>query len=130
MSKYSIERAEYLYRDAKSEYLDLMSEEDDAMHDIISASITYRLALGPNAGRKALAPQAVPTCNSREKPSELVSKQADFSLYAGNVYSYKEYAKRPTRPDWKNLGVKSERPGNVSVIIALVLALYLVALIF
>ena len=50
-----LERAGYLYRDAESEYLDLMPEEDDAMQGLIGASITYRLAFGTNAGRKALS---------------------------------------------------------------------------
>ncbi len=35
-----LERTGYLYRDAESEYLALMPEEDAAMHDIIGASIT------------------------------------------------------------------------------------------
>ncbi|MGU9956481.1 MAG: hypothetical protein ACNYPI_02195 [Arenicellales bacterium WSBS_2016_MAG_OTU3] len=47
-----------------------MPEEDAAMHDIIGASITYRLAFGPNAARKALTLQAVPTYNARQKSSE------------------------------------------------------------
>ena len=53
-----LERAGYLYRDAESEYLDLMSGEDAAMHDIIGASSdasyrTYRRAFGLNAGKEA-----------------------------------------------------------------------------
>jgi ribosomal protein S27E len=82
VSRY-LERAGYLYRDAESEYLDLMFEEDDAMHGIISASITYRLAFGPNAGRKALTLQAVPASDTRQQSNELVSKQSGFSLHAG-----------------------------------------------
>jgi hypothetical protein len=78
-----LEQAEYLHRDAESEYLDLVAEEDDAMHDIISASITYRLAFGPNAGKKALTLQAVPVSDGQARPTELVSKQAGFSLHAG-----------------------------------------------
>ena len=49
VSRY-LERAGYLYRDAESEYLDLVPDEQDAMHSIIGASVTYRLAFGPNAG--------------------------------------------------------------------------------
>ncbi len=60
-----------------------MPDEEDAMHGIIGASITYRLAFGPNAGRKALTLQAVPTSDNRAKSSELVSKQSGFSLHAG-----------------------------------------------
>ncbi|XOV90493.1 MAG: hypothetical protein ACFHX7_11560 [Pseudomonadota bacterium] len=58
------------------------------MHGIIGASTdasdrTYRLAFGPNQGKKALTLQAVPSKENRMKVSELVSKQADFSLHAG-----------------------------------------------
>lgn len=49
VSRY-LERSGYLYRDAESEYLDLVPDEEDVMHGIIGASITYRLAFGPNAG--------------------------------------------------------------------------------
>ena len=38
VSRY-LERSGYLYRDAETEYLDLVSEEDDTMHGIIGASI-------------------------------------------------------------------------------------------
>ena len=82
VSRY-LEQAGYLYRDAESEYLDLVPDEEDAMHGIIGASITYRLAFGPNQGKKALTLQAVPSRENRMKASELVSKQAGFSLHAG-----------------------------------------------
>ncbi len=84
VSRY-LERAGHLYRDAESEYLDLVPDEEDAMHRIIGASITYRLAFGPNQGKKALTLQAVPTSDNSAKSSELVSKQAGFSLHAGVV---------------------------------------------
>ncbi len=81
ISRY-LERAGYLYRDAETEYLDLMPEQGDAMQEIFGASITYRLAFGPNAGKKALTLQAVSASDNRTKPSELVSKQAGFSMHA------------------------------------------------
>ena len=39
VSRY-LDRARYLYRDAETEYLDLIPDEDDAMSGIIGASIT------------------------------------------------------------------------------------------
>ena len=65
VSRY-LERPGYLYRDAETEYLDLVSEQDDTMHGIIGASI-----------------QAVPTGDNRANSSKLVSKQSGFSLHAG-----------------------------------------------
>lgn len=78
-----LEKAGYLVRDAESEYLDLLPDEDDAMTTIVGASITYRLAFGPNAGRKALTLQTVPVKDDRHKAGELVSRQGGFSLHAG-----------------------------------------------
>ena len=53
------------------------------MGAIVGASITYRLAFGPNAGRKALTLQTVPVRTESRKGDDLVSKQAGFSLHAG-----------------------------------------------
>jgi len=78
-----LEREGYLYRDAESEYLDLVPDEEDAMQGILGASITYRLAFGPTAGRKALTLQAILASDSRQQSSELVSKQSGFSLHDG-----------------------------------------------
>ena len=78
-----LEKAGYLVRDAESEYLDLIQDEDDAMGAIVGASITYRLAFGPNAGRKALTLQTVPVRTEQRKGDDLVTRQAGFSLHAG-----------------------------------------------
>ncbi len=61
-----LENAGYLVRDAESEYLDLMQDEEDAMGAIVGASITYRLAFGPNAGLGAPDETADVTDSSSE----------------------------------------------------------------
>ena len=78
-----LEKAGYLVRDAESAYLDLIQDEEDAMGAIVGASISYRLAFGPNAGRKALTLQTVPVRTEQRKGDDLVSQQAGFSLHAG-----------------------------------------------
>ena len=78
-----LERTGYLVRDAESEYLELMQDEEDAMGAIVGASITYRLAFGPSAGRKALTLQTVPVRIEQRRGDDLVTKQAGFSLHAG-----------------------------------------------
>lgn len=60
-----------------------MQDEEDAMGAIVGASITYRLAFGPNAGRKALTLQTVPVKTEQRRGDDLVAKQAGFSLHAG-----------------------------------------------
>ena len=73
----------YLVRDPQRDYLDLSPDEDDAMSAIVGAAITYRLAFGPNAGKKALTLQTVPASTRDTKPNQLVSRQSGFSLHAG-----------------------------------------------
>jgi len=77
-----------------------MQDEEDAMGAIVGASITYRLAFGLNAGRKALTLQTVPVRTESRKGDDLVSKQAGFSLHAGIACK-------------SNQRKKLERPGGV-----------------
>ncbi|MFT5929399.1 MAG: hypothetical protein ACI805_002532, partial [Candidatus Azotimanducaceae bacterium] len=51
VSRY-LEKAGYLIRDAESDYLDLYGDAEDAMSSIVGTSISYRMAFGPNAGKK------------------------------------------------------------------------------
>ena len=50
-----LERRGLLVRDAENAYLDLQPEDESPMDTIIGHSITYRIATGPNAGRKVFA---------------------------------------------------------------------------
>ena len=78
-----LEKAGYLFRDAESECLDLMQDEEDAMGALRDASINDCPALDPNAGRKALTLQTVPVRTESRKGDDLVSKQEGFSLRGG-----------------------------------------------
>jgi hypothetical protein len=67
-----------------SEHLDVAPEENDAIHSHYRRfRDLYGWLLGPNAGKKSLTLQAVPTRDNKAKPSDLVSKQAGLSLHAG-----------------------------------------------
>ncbi len=66
-----LEQAGYLVRDAESDYLDLQTDDDDAMATIVGASISYRLAFGPNAGRKAMTLKTMPSTTMTSKSTEL-----------------------------------------------------------
>jgi len=80
VSRY-LEKGGYLVRDEESAYLDFQDDNEDAMASIVGASISYRLAFGPHAGRKALTLQTIPAVT--EYQFSQVSKQAGFSLHAG-----------------------------------------------
>jgi hypothetical protein len=59
VSRY-LEKSGYVIRDLDTEYLDLNTDENEVVQNIIGASITYRLAFGPNAGKKALTLKRLP----------------------------------------------------------------------
>jgi hypothetical protein len=77
-----LERAGLLGRDAQSAYLALESEQADGLTDLQGHSITYRIALGPQRGRKAFQLQTLPP-RSEDSGSERVAQAAGFSLHAG-----------------------------------------------
>ena len=55
-----LERRGLLERDEDNSYLTLDGLDEDPMQDIHSHSVTYRIAMGPQRGRKASAPGSRP----------------------------------------------------------------------
>jgi hypothetical protein len=82
VSRY-LEKAGCLVRDTESEYLDLYTDKEDAMPGIVGASISYKLAFGPNAGNKAMILQTLLATFESGNHDEQVSKRSGFSLHAG-----------------------------------------------
>jgi len=77
-----LERQGLLERDAENTYLNTDAVSEDPMNQLLGHSITYRIAVGPQAGRKVFTLQTLP-------PSELddyvdtAGKISGFSLHAG-----------------------------------------------
>jgi len=69
-----------LARDAENAYLDLAAENEAPMDTIMGHSITYRIAAGPNAGRKVFTLQTPPA--SQEPTNYRVANLDGFSLHA------------------------------------------------
>lgn len=80
----TLERMGLLRLDAESAWLDLPPLEDtDAMRRLIGSSVTYRIAVGPQAGRKALVLRTITPLAGEDRASERVAKAHGFSLHAG-----------------------------------------------
>ena len=77
-----LEREGLLVRDIENSYLQLESPDDSALNDLLGHSITYRIAVGPQAGRKAFTLQTVPA-REQENDNPNLAKTAGFSLHAG-----------------------------------------------
>jgi len=77
-----LERRGLIIADEQRATLEL--ETGTALDQLLAASINYRIAVGPHAGRKALTLYSVPPLEDEPAPG-LVARIAGFSLHAGTV---------------------------------------------
>ena len=78
-----LERQGLLERDAENSYLASDAADDDAMNSLRGHSITYRIAVGPQAGCKVFTSQTLPACDPEDQFGDTVGKVVGFSLHAG-----------------------------------------------
>ena len=76
-----LERQGLLERDAQNCYLAGDELEAEPMGQLLGSSISYRIAVGPQQGRKVFTLQTLPACDERFDDS--VGEVAGFSLHAG-----------------------------------------------
>ena len=88
-----LERQGLLTRDDESSYLTLDLQGDDAMNQLQGHSITYRIAVGPQQGRKVFTLQTIPSWEDDDYGSSPVGKVAGFSLHAGVATKTRERKK-------------------------------------
>jgi hypothetical protein len=62
--------------------LQLDGIDDDPMQQLIGCSVSYRIAVGPQQGRKLLTLQTLPAVEADDRYAQ-VAKEAGFSLQAG-----------------------------------------------
>ncbi len=77
-----LERQGLLERDAENSYLTTDAVSEDPMDQLLGHSITYRIAVGPQAGRKVFTLQTLPACEPDEF-ADTAGKISGFSLHAG-----------------------------------------------
>jgi hypothetical protein len=79
-----LERQGLLEQDTESAWLDLDPAEDtDAMPQILGSSISYRIAVGPQQGRKAFMIRTIRPLDRPDPGLERVARANGFSLHAG-----------------------------------------------
>jgi len=77
-----MERQGLLEQDAENSYLVTDAVPGGSMDQLLGHSITYRITVGPQAGRKVFTLQTLPTCDPEEPYSDTAGKIAGFSLHA------------------------------------------------
>jgi len=91
-----LERQGLLERDAGHTYLTADGVDEDPespMNQLLGSSITYRIAVGPQQGRKVFTLQTLPEVGSDNPFSNSIGETAGFSLHAGVATKANERAK-------------------------------------
>jgi ribosomal protein S27E len=91
-----LERQGLLECDAGSSYLTpeaVETSDEDPSHQLLGSSITYRIAVGPQQGRKVFTLQTLPDCESDNPSTIMVGGVVGFSLHAGVATKTNERAK-------------------------------------
>jgi hypothetical protein len=78
-----LERQGLLGRDAENSYLASDAVGEDPMSQLLGSSITYRIAVGAQAGRKVFTLQTLPACDPQDAFGDSPGNVAGFSLHAG-----------------------------------------------
>jgi hypothetical protein len=76
-----LERQGILERDEENSYLNLEGD-DDPMQQVLGCSVSYRIAIGPQQGRKVFTLQTLPSWKEDNRFAQ-VAKESGFSLHAG-----------------------------------------------
>jgi hypothetical protein len=117
-----LERKGLLERDAGNSYLSAQAVEtpdEDPSHQLFGHSITYRIAVGPQQGRKVFTLQTLPDCESHHPFSSSVGEAVGFSLHAGVATKANERTKLErlcryiTRPAVSTKRLSMTRNGGV-----------------
>ncbi len=76
-----LEKTGLIQRDMDNTYLDLPIDDEDSVLHLQAASVSYRIAVGPDTGKKVFTLQTMPA----KDPNNLgqLAKIAGFSLHAG-----------------------------------------------
>ena len=77
-----LEREGILERDEQNSYLNLEEGEEDPMQQVLGCSVSYRIAIGPQQGRKVFTLQTLPSWEDDDRFAQ-VAKESGFSLHAG-----------------------------------------------
>jgi ribosomal protein S27E len=77
-----LEREGILERDEENSYLHLEEGDEDPMQQVLGCSVSYRIAVGPQQGRKVFTLQTIPAWEDDDRFAQ-VAKESGFSLHAG-----------------------------------------------
>ena len=87
-----LEREGILERDEENSYLNLEEADEDPMQQVLGCSVSYRIAVGPQQGRKVFTLQTIAAWEDDDRFAQ-VAKESGFSLHAGVAAQARERQK-------------------------------------
>ena len=91
-----LERQGLMERDAGNIFLTqeaVGASDEDPTNQLLGSSVTYRIAVGPQQGRKVFTLQTLPDAGSDNLCTTVVGEVSGFSLHAGVATRAKEREK-------------------------------------
>ena len=85
------------------------------MHQLLGHSITYRIAMGPNQGRKVFTLQTLPACDPDDCHQNSVGSVAGISLHAGVSVDSHTQLQRKEKHIRQKRGKRKSRDQKVQV---------------
>ena len=76
-----LEKAGFVERDMENSFLNLPIDDEDSLLHLQGASVSYRIAMGPQQGQKVFTLQTLPASNDGEYGQ--LANTSGFSLHAG-----------------------------------------------
>jgi len=117
-----LERQGLMERDAGDIFLTqeaVDASDEDPTHELLGSSISYRIAVGPQQGRKVFTLQTLPDIGSDNLGTTMVGEVSGFSLHAGVAIKANERSKLEhlcryiTRPAVSTKRLSMTRNGRV-----------------
>ncbi len=116
-----LERQGLLERDAENSYLAWDAVDEDAMTPLLGHSITYRIAVGPQAGRKVFTLQILPACDPEDRlsniPGILVHGRYDMVCPLDNAYDLSRAWPSAELQIIRDAGHSASEPGIVDALV-------------
>ena len=107
-----LERQGILERDAENSYLNLEEGDEDPMQQVLGCSVSYRIAVGPQQGRKVFTLQTSPAWEDGDRFDQ-VAKVSGFSLHAWERQKLERLARYITRPAVSEKRLSLTPSGNI-----------------
>ena len=82
-----LERAGILERDDENSYLSLEEGDEDPMQQVLGCSVSYRVAIGPQQGRKVFTLQAIPAWEEDDRFAQVASSKRPTAMALPMSYS-------------------------------------------